>query len=954
MLKKLLTAFALLFVALCYSPSLMAQCTTQAGTLSPANYPYCGYDSTFFVDQFTLPTLDANDTWQLVVHTGTATTLGTIVGTSWFVSNQGANITMIQVPPGVYQISMIAGDRIPGTTNVDLTDPCLSVAGGATVTVYAVPEITVTVENATIGCGNTDVDLSATVSPAGNYQYQWYGLSILTDPTQPNVTVGAASGYSVLVKNAVTGCFSYGYGEVQGSNPFFAQIVETQMDCEQGGTSMLRCTTEIGNFTYLWSTGATTQEISVLTTTPTTYTVTATRASDNCQVIRTLEVQPNLPLSVSLFYSPPFNCQSPFAGIYASVNPFVGGVVNPITYQWSTGATTSVLQNPVSGTYSITVTHTVWNCTAEATIVVEQSSLECGTLTGFVYSDLDENCAQSSGDYGLQNILIKATNTTTGIAYYALTAPSGDWTMGLEPGQYTVEMDNPNALWVPCVTSYNITVTGNNIQTLDFFLKHLYNCPLLSVDIATPALVRCFSGLYHVNYSNMGVAVAEDAYIDVTLDPDLTLSTTGGGLAASAVSLGNNTWRFPLGDVPPNTFRYNYFYVQVGCDGVELGEAHCTEAQIFPQGTCGDTSALWSGAHLELSATCQNDSLKFKVTNTGSSAMTQALEYVVIEDAVMLLSAPPPTFILGAGEAVDINVPANGATWRMEVTQEPNHPGLSMPSLTVEGCTTGSQFSLGFVNQFSFDDANPYIDIDCTENVGSYDPNDKQGFPIGYGQERFIEQNTDIEYLIRFQNTGTAPAFTVVIRDTLSAFLDPKTFVPGASSHPYTVDFYGNGPNVRFTFDNINLPDSASNFEASQGFVSFRISQQPDVALGSTIENSAAIYFDFNEPIITNTTKHLIGKDFVAVSAWEPINKNLSLGVSPNPMGDQAILTVRGLESGTNCRMELIDQWGRTVTTHKTQDASWRIQRGQLASGAYTLRVLTDNGLVGVSKLVIK
>ena len=61
----------------------------------------------------------------------------------------------------------------------------------------------------------------------------------------------------------------------------------------------------------------------------------------------------------------------------------------------------------------------------------------------------------------------------------------------------------------------------------------------------------------------------------------------------------------------------------------------------------------------------------------------------------------------------------------------------------------------------------------------------KWAFPLGFGDENYIYRGQDIEYLIRFQNTGTDTAFFVTIRDTLSDFLDITTVRPGASSHNY-------------------------------------------------------------------------------------------------------------------------------------------------------------------------
>lgn len=36
------------------------------------------------------------------------------------------------------------------------------------------------------------------------------------------------------------------------------------------------------------------------------------------------------------------------------------------------------------------------------------------------------------------------------------------------------------------------------------------------------------------------------------------------------------------------------------------------------------------------------------------------------------------------------------------------------------------------------------------ENVGSYDPNDKQGIPLGVLSQHYIPLEQPIEYLIRF------------------------------------------------------------------------------------------------------------------------------------------------------------------------------------------------------------
>ena len=63
----------------------------------------------------------------------------------------------------------------------------------------------------------------------------------------------------------------------------------------------------------------------------------------------------------------------------------------------------------------------------------------------------------------------------------------------------------------------------------------------------------------------------------------------------------------------------------------------------------------------------------------------------------------------------------------------------------------------------------------------AYDPNDKQAFPIGYTDDHLLLQETEQEFLIRFQNTGNAPAQDIRIQDTLDGICDAFE-VPGCTS----------------------------------------------------------------------------------------------------------------------------------------------------------------------------
>ncbi len=142
---------------------------------------------------------------------------------------------------------------------------------------------------------------------------------------------------------------------------------------------------------------------------------------------------------------------------------------------------------------------------------------------------------------------------------------------------------------------------------------------------------------------------------------------------------------------------------------------------------------------------------------------------------------------------------------------------------------------------------------DETQTVrGSFDPNDILVSPTGS-----IAVTDTLEYTIRFQNTGTDTAFNVRVTDSLDLDLDISTFIPGASSHPYTYTIVPPA-SVVFTFSNINLLDSNANEPASHGFIKYRIRPRVGLSGGTDIANQAAIYFDFNPPVMTNVVHNQI------------------------------------------------------------------------------------------------
>ena len=158
----------------------------------------------------------------------------------------------------------------------------------------------------------------------------------------------------------------------------------------------------------------------------------------------------------------------------------------------------------------------------------------------------------------------------------------------------------------------------------------------------------------------------------------------------------------------------------------------------------------------------------------------------------------------------------------------------------------------------------------------SIDPNDKSETHLGKLSAQQLTDGEYLTYVIRFQNTGNDTAFRVTVRDTLDNKLDWNSIQMIGSSHPYTM-IVKNGNYMEWKFDPIYLPDSNINEPGSHGYLAFRIKAKSNIVAGDIIKNNAAIYFDFNTPVATNTVVTIFG-----TSAPLPVTLISFYGVEKN------------------------------------------------------------------------
>ena len=238
---------------------------------------------------------------------------------------------------------------------------------------------------------------------------------------------------------------------------------------------------------------------------------------------------------------------------------------------------------------------------------------------------------------------------------------------------------------------------------------------------------------------------------------------------------------------------------------------------------------------------------------------------------------------------------------------------------------------------------------------GSYDPNDKWEAHEGTITPSQASKGEYLNYLIRFQNTGTDTAFTVIVRDTLDEGLDLSSFEMINASHPYSLSIRNNIAEWKFV--NIVLPDSTSNEKASHGYISYKLRTRKNLASNSSLYNSASIYFDFNLPVKTNTTKTLIRGDKVPGDSVNPIAGVIKL--SPNPTSEAVEVRIKSNSTAKGV-LRIFDLEGRLRLSkdlgilNANQEYINHITLSLYSSGIYTVMANIGSNTIIQKLLVLK
>lgn len=270
--------------------------------------------------------------------------------------------------------------------------------------------------------------------------------------------------------------------------------------------------------------------------------------------------------------------------------------------------------------------------------------------------------------------------------------------------------------------------------------------------------------------------------------------------------------------------------------------------------------------------------------------------------------------------------------------------------LTSTSAAIGESICIDVIVTPESGDANPLNNVKtfCYRVLNSYDPNEKVG-TLGVGTENIIAPETRIDYTVHFQNTGNDVAYNVHILDTLDDNLDLSTLYIEGSTHDMTYDIL-EGNVLRFNFNGINLPDSNTNLAMSQGAVSYSIDHKSGISLGTMIENTAHIYFDFNAAIVTNTTVHTIDEIEIVDGIGENQQAARFARLYPNPTKD--LLTI-DLTNDLRAQLSIRTLVGQTVGTQSLNQGINTVDFSEMPSGIYLIEI-NAGGMIQLEKIIVQ
>jgi gliding motility-associated-like protein len=343
--------------------------------------------------------------------------------------------------------------------------------------------LAVALSNTPVSCfgGNNATITSITTGGTAPYNYNWVGGT-----TTPNRTGLAAGSYSLTVTDA-NSCTTVNSATIAQPAALAATAVSTDVLCNGGNTGALNLSVSGGTsgYSYLWSNGSVTEDLTNLTMG--NYTVTATDVN-GCTIAHTAAVNEPAPLQATTITAN-VSC---FGGTNGSVQLSVSGGVIPYMFNWSSGVNAQTVTSLQAGSYSVTVFDS-HNCTTTLSVnIVEPSAILLSTSV--------TNVSCNNGTTGAIDLTV--SGGTSGYSYNWGAGVVSEDRINLSAGLYTVTVTDANS----CTVTANATITQPTAVTLSSSVTNV-----LCFGNATGAInLSVAGGTTPYNYNWGGGIIVED------------------------------------------------------------------------------------------------------------------------------------------------------------------------------------------------------------------------------------------------------------------------------------------------------------------------------------------------------------------------------------------------------------------------------------------------------------
>lgn len=512
-----------------------------------------------------------------------------------------------------------------------------------------------------------------------------------------------------------------------------------------------------------------------------------------------------------------------------------------------------------SGNYSVSILYQ--SCTVYSdTITLTLSGLT--RITGNIYWDTDSNCTYTGADtalsfFGFDPFLLDVRRGS----YRITISPdqNGTYDIPIDTGTFVVKLHNPSQMLLfDCTGSDSLVVYipafGDTLNGNDFPLKGDTSCKRLEVRASSSLYRPCQSTTIQLRYFNASLNVENNAVVDVTIPSELTV--TGASLTYTVVG---DVYSFNLPSLSIGDAGIISIYADVICNPSLMNATLCIETEIGPKDVCSlNADSSWDGSNIRVLSFCNNDtSACFILSNRSllpNGNMNTSAVWKLYKDNILFQQG---TFLLVSNTDTTLCFSSDGSTYRLEADQTSGFPSQGKAFGNIERCGPDTNdYSLNQILNHYSSETLPFYYTYCRRITNSFDPNIKTVQPEGLGPDHYIPSGQLMKYRIDFQNTGTDTALYVEVRDHFNIYFDQSTVSFIGTSHPCQIEIVNS--DVTWKFNNINLPDSNTDEQASHGYVEFLVRTKDGLQNGVVVSNYANIYFDSNAPIQTPVVRNKI------------------------------------------------------------------------------------------------